>query len=266
MAATMIAFLCGASQTRAADPDPRPLTVPCVSGSTLPANVYLPPQLLRHVDVMLLASQTFRAQCRRIAGVPRLRVLIRVEPKLAERPYRAMTTIERVVTGEVLARVLISERHNPIEWLAHEFEHVIEQLDGLRLAALEAANRGVWISVEQMYETARAIEAGRTVVAETQRARRATAPPDNFGRLSLSIRDKGRLMAVARPYLSADFPCVQRHGDEPVRRLPLCSRSMCRSSATFPTSCGAPTRLGPIGFSPSQCRSFWQSLQRGGDQ
>ena len=70
-------------------------------------------------------------------------VLIRVDPMVAVSRYRARTTIDRVATGEMLARVQISLRHNPIESVAREFEHIVEQLDGSSLAALQAANKGV---------------------------------------------------------------------------------------------------------------------------
>jgi len=164
----------------AADSDPRPANVSCVSGSILPDTVNAPAELLRYVGAMLASSHTFRTQCRRIADARRLRVVIRIDPALAEWRYRARTTIGRVATGEMLACVQISLRHNPIEWIAHEFEHLVEQLDGVSLPSLEAANKGVWFSTVRMYETARAIAAGRTVAEETQRARPSRPRSDNF--------------------------------------------------------------------------------------
>jgi hypothetical protein len=178
-ATSIIVLWCGGAAD-AADSDPRAAIVPCGSGSRLPATVYAPAELLRYVDAMLSSSHTFRTQCRRIADAPWLRVLIQVDPALAEWRYRARTTIDRVATGEMLARVRISPRHNPIEWIAHEFEHIVEQLDGVSLPSLQAANKGVWFSMEQMYETARAIGAGRAVVAETPRSMRERRRSDNF--------------------------------------------------------------------------------------
>ncbi len=111
-------------------------------------------------------SATFRAQCRRIAEAPSLRVVIRIDPALVERSYRARTLIARTPSGEIFARVDVSLRLNPVEWIAHEFEHLIEQLDGLGLPALAAGHKGVWLSTDKMFETMRAIDAGRAVVAE----------------------------------------------------------------------------------------------------
>ena len=178
-ATSIIVLWCGGAAD-AADSDLKLAVVPCLSGSMLPATVYMPAALLRYVDAMLSSSHTFRTQCRRIADAPRLRVLIRIDPALAEWRHRARTTIDRVATGEMLARVRISPRHNPIEWIAHEFEHIVEQLDGVSLPSLQAVNKGVWFSTEEMYETARAIGAGRTVVAETRRARPSRLQSDNF--------------------------------------------------------------------------------------
>ncbi len=150
------------------------------SPTAIPVTVSIPGDLRRHVESMLAMSATFRAQCRRIAEAPSLRVVIRIDPGLVERSYRARTTIARAPSGEIFARVHVSPRLNPVEWIAHEFEHVIEQLDGLDLPALAAGHQGVWLSTDQMFETTRAIHAGRAVAAETQRASRRQSWRDRF--------------------------------------------------------------------------------------
>jgi hypothetical protein len=150
------------------------------SPTTLPATVSVPGDLRRHVESMLAMSATFRAQCRRIAEAPSLRVVIRIDPALVERSYRARTSIARTSSGEIFARVDVSLRLNPVEWIAHEFEHLIEQLDGLDLPALAARHKGVWLSTDKMFETMRAIDAGRAVAAEMRRARRRLSWGDTF--------------------------------------------------------------------------------------
>ena len=137
----------------------------------LPATVSVPDDLQRHVDSMMALSATFRGQCRRIAQASSLRVVIRVDPALADRSYRAQTWFARTPSGDLFARVRVSLRLNPIEWIAHEFEHVIEQLDGVDLPALAAGHKAVWLSADKMFETMRAIDAGRAVVAEMRQAR-----------------------------------------------------------------------------------------------
>jgi hypothetical protein len=107
-------------------------------------------------------------------------VLIRIDPGLWGRSYRARTSFGRTSAGTILARVQLSLRVDPIEWIAHEFEHVVEQLEGVSLPALAAQLRGAWPSTERMYETTRAIDAGRAVAAEMRRARRGRPEQDNF--------------------------------------------------------------------------------------
>jgi hypothetical protein len=138
----------------------------------LPATVSVPGDLQRHVESMLALSATFRAQCRRIGEAPSLRVVVRIDPTLVDRSYRAQTRFARAPSGDIFARVHVGLRLNPVEWIAHEFEHVIEQLDGVDLPALAAGRNGVWLSTDKMFETIRAIDAGRAVAAEMERARR----------------------------------------------------------------------------------------------
>jgi hypothetical protein len=147
--------------------------------ASLPATVSVARDLQRYVASMLAASSTFRAQCRRIAQARSLITLIRVDPALMERSYRARTSFGRTTAGALVARVHVSLRTSPVEWIAHELEHVVEQLDGLSLPALAVGRQGAWLSTEKTFETVRAIEAGRRVAAEIQQARRQRRP-DSF--------------------------------------------------------------------------------------
>jgi hypothetical protein len=145
-----------------------------------PACAAVAKELQRYIDSMLAASATFRAQCQRIAGARALVVLIRIDPRLAERSYRARTSFGRTPGGALVARVHISLRTNPVQWIAHEIEHVLEQLDGLSLPALAAARQGAWLSTEKMFETTRAIEAGRRVAGEIRQSDRRPRREDSF--------------------------------------------------------------------------------------
>ena len=51
-------------------------------------------------------------------------------------------------------------------WIAHEFEHLIEQLEGVDLRDLAHRRQGVWHSGDEMFETERAIRAGVQVMHE----------------------------------------------------------------------------------------------------
>ena len=82
------------------------------------------------------------------------------------RTYRAVTRICRQPSGAIVADVDIAAYGDPAEWVAHEFEHLIEQLDGVDLHDLERRGQGAWKSGNQMFETERAINVGRRVSRE----------------------------------------------------------------------------------------------------
>lgn len=156
----------------ASDGEP-PVMQPCARESgQLPRTVRVPPELRRHIEKMLAASATFRRPCQRITDAPWLQVHIVLDPTIADRSYRARSTIDRARSGALHARVHLLLGGNPVEWIAHEFEHLVEQLDGLDLERLAADRRGVWLSGPRMFESQRAIEAGRTVLAEMRAGQR----------------------------------------------------------------------------------------------
>lgn len=148
---------------------------------TLPAAIAASDDLRRHMVTMLYRSPTFRRQCGRLDVVAGLRVDIQRDPWLRDGSYRARTIITRMKTGEMTALVAITALGDPSEWLSHEIEHVIEQLDGVRLSD----QRDAW-PTNDMFETWRAIRVGRAVLAEMRGAvhslahgRLITAPGDN---------------------------------------------------------------------------------------
>jgi hypothetical protein len=114
---------------------------------------------------LLAHSQTFRAQCVRIAAEPRVNVRIEIVNTLDG--GRAQTTIHRLSSGAIEADVSVLFGENYRELLAHEFEHVIEQLDGVNLRA-EAAEGRAWELASGAFETRRAFLAGVQVMRETE--------------------------------------------------------------------------------------------------
>ncbi|MEP7305188.1 MAG: hypothetical protein ABJA98_06695 [Acidobacteriota bacterium] len=151
----------------------------------LPANITAEADLLRQMAVMLRRSATFRQQCQRL-DVRELRVQIHTDPLLADRPIRARSIIRRSESGGFNALVAISAFGDPTEWLAHEFEHIIEQLDGVRVPQLAFTGAAAWRTGEGMFETERARRIGRLVRHEVYRADRtladATASIETGGR------------------------------------------------------------------------------------
>jgi hypothetical protein len=122
--------------------------------------------LTRNVAALIQASSTFRAQCERIASARTLRVDVELVQTLGA--VRGETTITRYEAGAVRAEVRIAFGQDYRELIAHEFEHIIEQLDGVNLR--EEADRGrAWLLDGHVFETRRASEAGRRVRRESLR-------------------------------------------------------------------------------------------------
>jgi len=139
------------------------------SSPQLPATIAIAGELRGAVERMLLRSATFRTQCRRMAGAPRLHVLVRLNPQIPSETCRARSVIQHTSSGFIIATVEIGPWGSPVPWIAHEFEHLLEQLEGIRLEALAGRSSGVWRTTGTMFETERAIRAGLTVADEMRR-------------------------------------------------------------------------------------------------
>lgn len=138
--------------------------------SPLPANVRVPGVYLPVVETMWEKSPTFRRQCSRLALAPFLTVTLQAgSPGAVD--ARATTRIERKRDGTLHAAVQVDEREDPTELIAHELEHVIEQLDGVNLAALaDRPVSGVYRTTSGGYDTIRAIRIGEKVAREVRSA------------------------------------------------------------------------------------------------
>jgi hypothetical protein len=136
-----------------------------------PANLTVPSTFRSTVEKMVERSPMFRRQCLRLAAAPHLAVVVRMMHPLTGGP-RARTQISRADQNRLVASVEINPLGDFMELLAHELEHIIEQLDGIDLAAKAAvAHSGVRTCNEGTFETSRAIRIG-TVVALEARGRR----------------------------------------------------------------------------------------------
>ena len=145
--------------------------VALATGADLPSNLVAPQVLERLMSRMWKQSRTFRRQCARINAEPGLLVRVLTAATVSQSGGRAATHIQRGATG-LEAVVNIASRAAPsdfIELIAHEFEHIIEQLDGLDLARLaRLAPVTVWATGTQRFETERATHMGRLVAAEVE--------------------------------------------------------------------------------------------------
>ena len=132
---------------------------------TLPANMVVAHDLARVLQRIYERSATFRAQCERIAAADRLRVTIRIDTAIPSR-CRAYTIVQR--RGyDIVADVRLPPSNGLIELIGHEFEHLVEQIEGLDLKRLaRVKGSGVRMQEGQFFETDRAQAAGRLVAAE----------------------------------------------------------------------------------------------------
>ncbi len=133
------------------------------------SSIVVAPFFRQLVDDLLGSSPTLRRQYERILSA-RL-VIVRVEPLSGMRGGRsARAVITRSSTGVVLARVELATPLRTVEYaemLAHEFEHVLEQIDGVNLRSLaDGRAREASRLYDGSYETARAKAAGRAAALE----------------------------------------------------------------------------------------------------
>jgi hypothetical protein len=123
------------------------------------------------LEQMYDRSLTFRAQCRRIADAPHLRVSIQLDGWIRS-SCRAFTIIRR------RQPLIDAQVHLPpsgtmfAELISHEFEHVIEQVEGLNLRELACVKgSGVHEVERDLFETDRAQRAGKVVADEVRSTR-----------------------------------------------------------------------------------------------
>jgi hypothetical protein len=146
--------------------------------SALPANIEAG-MFGSEILAILPRSETFRRQCLRIAAARFLRIRLGVTPQ-ATGDYRAVTIVARYDAGSLRADVTLVFAENYVELLAHEFEHVLEQIDGVNLRA-DAERGHARILPGGAYETRRAIEAGLQVFREYEAQASRVRRPVAFG-------------------------------------------------------------------------------------
>jgi hypothetical protein len=130
-------------------------------------NIHIDAPLRPAVAEMLRSSATFRRQWDALAKGHRVHVAVFMTSGPLEGTCRARTTMRRYSSGLLLAVVHIPPLGDYPELVAHEFEHVLEQVEEVDLAALaRSGSSGVKRRPDGAYETTRARNAGLTVAAE----------------------------------------------------------------------------------------------------
>jgi hypothetical protein len=147
------------------------------SASGLPANVSIPNGYRRVVAEMYRYSPTFRRQCVRLSRAAYLQIDISSLARAGPGGDGAFTQIIRRGGGAIDARVQIAPSCDPVTCIAHEFEHILEQLDEVDLAVMATRkSSGVHLVRDSShFETDRAIAMGLAVAREVERGRRQCA-------------------------------------------------------------------------------------------
>jgi hypothetical protein len=144
--------------------------MPGTQSGALPRNLNVGDALRPALQGMWQRSRTFRAQCARIERAPMLQVAL-TQVRGTHAGPGARTEFTRS-NGRLYAAVAVSRdlsSNSLIVLIAHELEHVIEQLDGVQLTG--RAQKGVFRDANDRFETARADHVGQEVAREVRRAR-----------------------------------------------------------------------------------------------
>jgi hypothetical protein len=140
---------------------------------TMPRNLTVTNLYQAVVEEMLRRSPTFRRQCARIARASDLTIDLRSDAGPGRRRANAWTTIQRQPDGRLHAVMTITPAGAAHELIAHELEHVIEQLDGVNLSEKVLVNasgvRHCDCGDTRAYETTRAIQTGQRVALDMER-------------------------------------------------------------------------------------------------
>jgi len=137
-----------------------------------PANLSGAAVFKPYLEQMLRLSPTFRSQCQRLRARPSVRVKLRLEDLQRRPSFRARTVVERDHGVVVAADIFLYPSADATELIAHEIEHVLEQLDGVDLEA-QAGSGYVWKRDDGAFETRRATEAGLRVRREVTEGSKA---------------------------------------------------------------------------------------------
>ena len=130
-----------------------------------PCRLVLTRELRPSVQLAWARSATFRSQCARLAQAGAT-VFVQVVSSVQIR-RQAQSVIGVTQDGATVARVLVRSSADTVEHIAHEFEHVLEYLEGV-----DHRRSGTMLS-HDAYETDRAMDAGTRVSREVRDSVRA---------------------------------------------------------------------------------------------
>jgi hypothetical protein len=117
---------------------------------------------------MMKKSPTFRRQCLQLSCSHNLRIDIKIVGAIPQMQCLALSRATRFAGGQVMMTMMIvAARSNLVELIGHEFEHALEQAEGLDLKSLVVTARDHVYQLEDgSFETQRAKQTGLTVSRE----------------------------------------------------------------------------------------------------
>jgi hypothetical protein len=134
-----------------------------------PSNIIVQPELRAAVVRLWSGSPTFRAQCLKIGERPRYRVALVLDAAISldRNKCRAQCVMRVYSSGFVIARVSLPDSRDLDELIPHEFEHVVEHIEGVDVRRdLFRHGTGTYDTGRGRIETLRATRAGRQARAE----------------------------------------------------------------------------------------------------
>jgi hypothetical protein len=132
----------------------------------LPSNFKVPEKLQPVLEDVARRSPKFRGQLQELRHHPHVRMTVSYGNLSIWHVVRAESHVEKYEFGAVRIDTRLYTAEDVVDVIAHELEHVCEQMEGIDVRAL-AHQRGSGVSdVGGHYETKRAVMAGHQVAEE----------------------------------------------------------------------------------------------------
>jgi hypothetical protein len=160
-----------------AAPDPTTLLHVGPFLTNLPPNLRVPPDLRPLLEQALRRSPTFQRQIHTLLHTQRVRMSVSYGGLRGLRLFQARSTVTRHEYGALVVDTTLFAPADMVELVAHEMEHVCEQIEGVDLRALASLRGSGVYDVGGHYETQRAIAVGLRVAHEVLIAPADEQPP-----------------------------------------------------------------------------------------
>lgn len=134
----------------------------------LPPNLRVPRDLRPALEEAMQRSPTFQRQMRTLLHTQRVRMSVSYGGLRGMRLFQAHSTVTHHEYGALIVDTELFAPADMVELIAHEVEHVCEQIEGVDLHTLARRHDSGVYDIGGHYETQRAIAAGRRVSREMQ--------------------------------------------------------------------------------------------------